>query len=236
MENFFTGNKDADREILLRVKDNKELLTLCSSSKYGKDLCNSDFFRNYLMKNYPNIYEKSENIKNWKNWYLLNIHFIGKLEEEFNAIYSAKSNVLPKYLYDYFKIIIQKYHIKVSSISYLYLAEQLLMNLEDINLIPDIVDYLIKNMQVKKSRLLNNRLEIDLALSLDDKFSEVGSENRKETFKIIFAILKYIKIYKEEINYEILKKKLISLLRQVQERFPDIAEELEEYIDIIKTI
>ena len=90
MNRFFTGNKDTDREILFRVKDKNAILGICSSSRYGKDLCNSDFFRNYLMRNYPNIYDvyiiKINN--DWKSSFFVNLKYIDKLKKFRNNLFS----------------------------------------------------------------------------------------------------------------------------------------------------
>jgi len=67
----FSGNKDIDREILSKL-DDKNLLKACQVNKYfWNQVCNEDFFRNRLLKMFPEIKrEDIKNIKNWKKFYL----------------------------------------------------------------------------------------------------------------------------------------------------------------------
>lgn len=81
----FTGNKDADREILSKLED-KELLQACSINRYFKySVCNDEFFKRRLMK-YPNI-EKYRGDKNWRRFFLETVYYISKLKEEFKYDY-----------------------------------------------------------------------------------------------------------------------------------------------------
>ena len=51
---MFTGNKDADRLILLNLDSDREILNICSLNKYGNELCNESFFMNRTLQKYPN--------------------------------------------------------------------------------------------------------------------------------------------------------------------------------------
>lgn len=85
MERFLTQNRDADREILLRIKNNRELLVFCSS-EYGKKLCDENFFKRYIQLNYPDIYKLSswyyyKYNQSWKQFYLRIIYEIAIINE-----------------------------------------------------------------------------------------------------------------------------------------------------------
>ena len=97
----FTGVKDQDREILLNIRDDKELLQVCSLNKYlYNEVCNDIFFRNRLAKTYPDTLKyKDENI-NWKKYFLKVIYYIAKLKEDYKYTYE-KGN--PYLFYSVFK-------------------------------------------------------------------------------------------------------------------------------------
>jgi hypothetical protein len=78
---MFTGNKDVDRLILLKVKDEREFLNLCSLNSYGKKLCNEDLFRERLLQNYPKSIEFKKE-QTWKKYYLSLIYYIDKMKEK----------------------------------------------------------------------------------------------------------------------------------------------------------
>lgn len=63
-QNTFTGIYDVDRCILLNL-ELKDLINVCYSSKYTKELCNDNFWENKLFKDFPGykhkIYESSKN-------------------------------------------------------------------------------------------------------------------------------------------------------------------------------
>ena len=98
----FSGNKDTDREILLKLSD-KDLLSACKSNKYlYTSVCDDNFFRRKLLLSYPNTlkYFNINEYKNCKRFYLKMIYYISKLKEEFNYLYIAGN---PKKQYDIFK-------------------------------------------------------------------------------------------------------------------------------------
>jgi len=98
---MLTGNKDPDREILLRIEDDKVLLSACSADKYTLSLCNDMFFYNRLARKFPNLIKYKPNDMTWKNYYLRVIYYIAKLEEDFNFIFKGKKD--PKLYYDILK-------------------------------------------------------------------------------------------------------------------------------------
>lgn len=81
----FTKHRDADREILLRIQSDEELLNICKmENKYIKSLCNEDFFRRRLLNKFPEtIKDKSVNVS-WRKYYLSMVYYVGKLQEEFS--------------------------------------------------------------------------------------------------------------------------------------------------------
>ena len=85
---LFTKNKDVDREILLRIDNDKELLNICNLNKYALSLCNESFFRNRLALTYPESYsiilENKPSGMKWKEYYLKIIYYVAKLAEEYN--------------------------------------------------------------------------------------------------------------------------------------------------------
>lgn len=107
MKTFLTGNRDADRVILTRLKNHKELLSFCNGSRYGKSVCNNDFFRNYLAKHYPLVYQygQEKETKNWKRFYLETVKAISLLQQKYNVIYTNDFYVLPQTLYEHLNIV-----------------------------------------------------------------------------------------------------------------------------------
>jgi len=96
----FSGNKDVDRKILSKL-DDRNLLQACQVNKYvWNQVCNEDFFRNRLLKMFPEI--KREDIKNWKEFYLRAIYYISKMKEDYGYVYTfgdfkKQYNLLKKY-------------------------------------------------------------------------------------------------------------------------------------------
>lgn len=87
MQKFFSGNKDVDRLILEKLND-KDLLKTCKLGKYALELCDENFFRKRLMKDYPDSV-KYKNDKSWKNYYLSTIYYVSKMKEEYNFVYKS---------------------------------------------------------------------------------------------------------------------------------------------------
>lgn len=66
-----TGNRDADRTILLNLPDN-DLYTVCSLSKYTRELCNETFWSTRIMDTYDiNIYQYNLRIDIDEKLYIL---------------------------------------------------------------------------------------------------------------------------------------------------------------------
>jgi hypothetical protein len=75
---MLTGNKDVDLKVMSNL-DDRSLFNLCISdpkNKYLKKLCgDQDFWKNRLMKNFPEF--NSQN-KNWKQNYLILTYYSNK--------------------------------------------------------------------------------------------------------------------------------------------------------------
>ena len=101
MNKSITGIKDQDREILLNIQDDKDLLKACTLNKYFfEKVCDDIFFRNRLARTYPDSLKyKSEN-ENWKYYFLRVIYYIAKMKEDYEYRYQ-KGN--PKVQYEVFK-------------------------------------------------------------------------------------------------------------------------------------
>ncbi len=92
----FTGLKDADREILSKLEEDTDLLNACSVNKYAWKLCDDIFFRNRLIRKYPDAVKYNKSGK-WKEYYLRTIFYISKLLEKYNFVYKTGN---PKIYYD----------------------------------------------------------------------------------------------------------------------------------------
>ena len=92
----FSGLKDVDREILSKLEEDKDLLNACSVNKYAWKLCDDNFFRNRLIRKYPDAVKYNKNGK-WKEYYLKTIFYISRLFEEYNFVYKTGD---PKIYYD----------------------------------------------------------------------------------------------------------------------------------------
>ena len=99
---MLTGNKDVDREILLKLS-NRDLLNACASSKYAlNEVCNDTFFYNRLSMTYPELISSKPYKMKWRQYYLNIIKNIYKLDEDFGFKYTTKSKGSPM---EYFKMI-----------------------------------------------------------------------------------------------------------------------------------
>ena len=74
MKGFQEHGKDIDREILFKIKEDKEFLKVCNLNNYFRnEVCNDNFFRTRLSITYPNTLKyKAEKIS-WKS--LKHTHF-----------------------------------------------------------------------------------------------------------------------------------------------------------------
>jgi hypothetical protein len=98
---FLTGVKDTDRSILMNLDDDRALITICLTA-YGKELCDENFFRNYILRYFPKVYEikNKENVK-WKKVYYENAMIIGKLEELFGLTFDKSLNEYPAKVFNH---------------------------------------------------------------------------------------------------------------------------------------
>lgn len=97
-----TGHKDTDREILLKL-NNDDVLNYCNKLKNRdifKQICNDNFFKSYITKNYPKLLIYKPFGLRWKLFYLDIVYYIGKLKEDFNFDYTNKPKAYPKEYYD----------------------------------------------------------------------------------------------------------------------------------------
>ena len=97
----FTGILDQDREILMNIKDDKEMLSVCSLNKYlYNKVCNDMFFRNRLEKTYPGTMKFKPEDKKWKQYYLSVIFYISKMKEKYQYRYREGN---PKVQYEIYE-------------------------------------------------------------------------------------------------------------------------------------
>ena len=97
-----TGHKDTDREILLKL-NNDDILNYCNKLKNRdifKQICNDNFFKSYITKNYPKLLIYKPFGLRWKLFYLDIVYYISKLKEDFNFDYTNKPKAYPKEYYD----------------------------------------------------------------------------------------------------------------------------------------
>ena len=99
----FTGIKDQDREILLNIDNDKDLLNACSLNKYiYNQVCNDIFFRNRLSRTYPDTLKYKPEEMNWKNYFLRVVYYISKMKENYDYDYSNFNEGNPKIQYQVF--------------------------------------------------------------------------------------------------------------------------------------
>lgn len=163
-EKIFTGVKDVDREILLRIESEREMLNACLLNKYSASLCNDTFFMNRILKKFPGAFNfKIQNNKNisWKKYYIYLLTYIEKLEKEFQFYYQGGD---PKLYYD---ILNKKMNIEHA------------IETATINNLPDLVDYYMResdpneidfNASLVAAVSVNNKKLINLFLSYGANF------------------------------------------------------------------
>ena len=97
MKGFQEHGKDIDREILLNMDNDKDLLKACSLNKYLlNEVCDDMFFKNRLLKTYPNTlkYKELDTIRNnfkkltWKQYFLQVIYYVWKMKEDYQYEYT----------------------------------------------------------------------------------------------------------------------------------------------------
>ena len=88
MKGFQEHGKDIDREILFKIKDDKEFLKSCNLNNYFRnEVCNDNFFRTRLSITYPNTLKYKINEQTWKQYFLEVIYYIAKLKEDYRYKY-----------------------------------------------------------------------------------------------------------------------------------------------------
>ena len=96
------GFKDQDREILLNIQDDKDLLKACSVNKYVyNEVCDDMFFRNRLARTYPDTLKYKDEDMKWKDYFLRVIYYVAKIKEDYGYIYEEGN---PKTLHWYMEI------------------------------------------------------------------------------------------------------------------------------------
>jgi len=93
MKGFQEHGKDIDREILLSIDNDKQLLEKCSLNKYFfNEVCNDMFFKNRLMRTYPNSlkYKELDEYKSlsWKQYFLQVVYYVAKMKEDYQYEYT----------------------------------------------------------------------------------------------------------------------------------------------------
>ena len=91
----FTGTRDADREILLSIDSDEDLLNTCILNTYTQSLCNEMFFYNRMLRKYPLLLKRKPNQSTWKQYYLKIVHYLAKLQEDFGIPYIPVTNFVP---------------------------------------------------------------------------------------------------------------------------------------------
>jgi len=159
----FTGIRDLDREILLRIESERDLLNVCSTNKYALSLCNDTFFMNRIIRKYPGAYEHfKKGNKKWKEIYLHLLKYIDKLNLEYDFFYQRGD---PKLYYD---ILSRK-----------NLNAEHAIEVATMNNLPDLVNYFIQkndpydidfNASLVYAVAVNNRQLVNLFLSYGASF------------------------------------------------------------------
>jgi ankyrin repeat protein len=87
-EKLFSGNKDVDREILLRIDSDKDFIRRCSVNQYTKNLCDENLFRRRLEFKYPDSIKYKPKDMSWKDFALENIFvYADRLKRYFDFNY-----------------------------------------------------------------------------------------------------------------------------------------------------
>ena len=83
-----TGILDQDREILFKIEDEQELLTVTKLNKYFyTKVCDDMFFRNRLERTYPDTMKYKKESETWKKYFIRTSHYIEKLKTEYEFNY-----------------------------------------------------------------------------------------------------------------------------------------------------
>lgn len=175
MQRIFTGIKDVDREILMKL-DDKSLLEACIINKYMRtEVCNDSFLIKRMLKNYPGAIKYKPHDKSWRKYFLETIYFTDKMKNEFDYDYVFGN---PQKQYDILKIfaefkfyfepiIIRSIHEKENALAIYYLKKSPLNDTIIQHLIIfgdlDILKYAFENIPNFKK----NYGELSMSLSLE---------------------------------------------------------------------
>ena len=95
MKSSFTGIKDLDREVLLKMND-REFIRSCGLNTYFYDLCEADnqlLFKRKLQLNYPDSLKPEILnpywIGSWKLYYAHVVKTIARLNEKYGFVYTS---------------------------------------------------------------------------------------------------------------------------------------------------
>jgi len=192
---MLSGNKNTDREILLKLKDN-DVINYCNNTKNKfiyKEICNESFFHNYMIIHYPNVLKYKTGDMTWKQYYLKTIWYISKMKEESDFEFKTGN---PKEYYDILhnELMLHIFFERIGEINAKDLYEIYSKKFPGENNMPhaikgaaknnhkDFIDYLIKEDEGRsyKNNLLNLGLEGATEsnnMDLIDFFIDKGADN-----------------------------------------------------------
>ena len=90
-------NKDIDREILLKVKDDKEIIELCHSNRYFFfNVCDDNFFHRRLQHTYPDTItlKLKREEESWKRFYMRMMYYIFWMKETYKYEYTGGNPII----------------------------------------------------------------------------------------------------------------------------------------------
>lgn len=92
-----SGNKDIDREILLKLS-NKDFLYIGYLNKYFKnEVCDDLFFKRRLQQTYPYILKFKNKNKTWKRYFLEVAYYINEIKKDFKYLENSKIRIRIRY-------------------------------------------------------------------------------------------------------------------------------------------
>ena len=88
-------NRDIDREILLKIKDDKEIILLCNSNKYFFfNVCDDGFFHRRLQEAYPDTIPLKLEKENWKTFYMRMMYYVFRMKEIYKYEYKGGNPIV----------------------------------------------------------------------------------------------------------------------------------------------
>lgn len=196
---MLSGNKNTDREILLKLKDH-DVMNYCNNVENRfiyKEVCNDSFFHNYMIIHYPNVLKYKTGDMTWKQYYLKTIWYISKMKEESDFEFKTGD---PKEYYDILhnNLMSHIFFERVGEINAKDLYEIYSKKSSDANTPytmkgaakinhEDFIEYLIKEGRSYKNNLLNLGLEGATEannMDLINFFIDKGADNFKKPLRI----------------------------------------------------